>query len=601
MNTKLAEHQKHSHEKNSTLIQWLTFGMEAVWLLLVFLLPLIFFPNIFTTFELAKIVVFEGATVLLLLMFIGKYFLMGKSPSFDWDKYWYLWLSLLAFLGLYIIATIFSVAPALSFLGWYPRFQGLFTMVSYLIFGTVIFFELKSPQQRERLIITLMVGFFAVSGIAMSQKFLPGFLQWWNDSGFNGRIYGTMANPNYLASYIVMMIPLFIVNIFRKKFKIFSWIGLVVGISALLLTLSRAGFLAFFLSVLFLLVVVAVQRKAKKTLVILCLLPFLAGGFVWFVLANSQQTWIQNIPFVDRLTSSEENASSARERLEVWPAVLKQISVSPIVGFGPETFAVTFASFAPPTVNTREDQGEILDHVHNELLDWAVQIGVPGMIAYLCLILGLIVQGWKKKNNWWVLGFSSSILGLFIANQFGFSVTVQWVFLTLFAAVMLNILHQEDKGFSLVELGLGTFAKIGIFAVIAVLSVSFFWVHGVQMVQADAEMRNAYDGILELNSMVQNSGTADGSQIGELPQDDPNVNTLLAEVASHYKAAVKLAPAEPFFALNSAFAQLQWLYEGQKVSSVEISEAINNAFHAARLRGYDSFSVSVAREIGNGF
>ena len=632
-------------QKKLLILDWM---MEAVWLLMVFALPLFFLPNIFTTFELAKVVFFEGGAVLLLLLWILKYLFLGFSPSFQWEKYWYLWLSLLALAAFYFVATFFSVAPDISFLGWYPRFQGLFTFVNYLILGMVVFFELKSLKQRERLVVVLICGLLFVCGIALLQKFLPGFLQWWNDSEFNGRIYGTLANPNYLASYIVMMVPILIVNILRKKGRIFSWLVLLVAMTALFLTLSREGYLGCFLSVLFLFIVVAYRRKAKKTLVFLALMPMVLGGFVWLVFTNSQASWVQGTPFLERLTGNNENGSSAQERLEVWPAVLRQIWASPLFGFGPETFAVTFPAFAPASVNTREDQGEILDRAHNELLDLAVQIGIPGMIAYVCFIFGLVIQGIKRTSDgadvseqadlgnrsklrgkvelldraggkqsteqsyatevgamqkpvqknapnwnqetWLILGFASSILGLFVANEFGFSVTVQWVLLAIFAALMLNLLHSKD--FTAVKFclafGWGKCVQFGLFVIIAMMSLSFYWLHDINLVLADAKMRAAYEGVLALSSSG-NTGQ-DGAK------DEP-----LNEIIKNYRQALALAPTEPFYALNFAYADLQWLYEGQKISSVQEEEAINNAFHAARLRGYDSFSVSVAQEITHGF
>ncbi len=558
------------------------FLLETAWLITIFALPLVFFPNIFTTFELAKAAVFQGSVTLMFLLWVLKYFLQGTSPSVLIKSRKYIRTALALFLGFYILATVFSVAPEMSVFGWYPRFQGLFTLAGYCIFGLIVFFELRTEQQKKRLMLMMMASFLLVCAVALAQKFLPGFLQWWNDAAFNGRIYGTMANPNYLAAYIVMMLPLFVGNFFTKKLRIFSGVSLMLGIFALALTLSREGFLAAFLSLLFFFVVVAVWKRAKKTLAFLCILPFIFGGFVWYLISHQQESWVQNNPVLERLTTSQDNISSAQSRLEIWPAALHEILSSPFIGYGPETFAVTFPSFAPPTVNTREDQGEIVDHAHNELLDIAAQIGIPGMIAYLCFIFGLIVAGTRRflkpdavngdQDSWLLLSLCSGVLGLFIANEFGFSVTVHWVLLVVFAAIILNTLHQKD--FKTVHYQLHPAWKILFFVLVGVLSIGMFWLHDVSMVLADVHMRQGYDAIVG----------------GDFP-------TTVTE----YRTASQLAPVEAFYSLNFAYAELQRYYDGQKLSAVESVEAFERSLHAARLRGYDSFSLSVAKELQNTF
>ncbi len=566
--------------KISSLIRATDVFMETVWILMVFSLPLLFFPNIFTTFELTKVVVFKGAVTLLFLLWILKYFLGGAVPMFDGKYLKYVWIFLGGFLGFYLLATLLSVAPALSVFGWYPRFQGLTTFAGYAVFGVVVFFELRTPQQKDRLILALMSGLLLTCLVALLQKFMPGFLQWWNDAEFNGRIYGTMANPNYLAAYIVMIVPLLLSNLFRKKWRVFSVLCLIAGVSALLFTLSREGFLALFLSVLFFFIVIAHQRRAKKTLVALAVLPFIVGGLVWFLNTHQQDPWVHNNPFLVRLTTSEENVSSARSRLEIWPAVMRQIAVSPMIGFGPETFAVSFPSFAPDSVNTREDAGAIVDHAHNELLDIAVQIGVPGTVAYFCFLLGIVTIGTrlflKKRGQdadaWTVFAMSTGVLGLFIANEFGFSVTVHWVLLSLFSAVTLNTMGQKD--FTMVPYRLHFLVKGGVFALILILSAGMFWMYDIGMVMADAHMRQGYEAIVA----------------GDFET-----------TAREYELASEGAPVEQFYALNLAYAQLQRVYDGQKLSSMEAARAFYSALHASRLRGYDGFSLSVGQELQKAF
>jgi len=641
----------HSAAVESLAGQGLSVAMEAVWLVVLFALPLAFFPNIFTTFELAKVVIFHGAAVVLLLLWILKYFLTGgdadgrgvemhhaagrehgvgqgssagEAGSGASRAKHLIFVFLAGFLGFYVLATVFSIAPALSVFGWYPRFQGLLTVFSYVVFGWVIFFELRGSGQKKRLVFALLGGFLLTCGVALLQKFVPGFLQWWNDAEFNGRMYGTMANPNYLATYIVMMLPVAVGKLIINNYelgidgvsassgarlgralgwfgRVFPFVCIVSGLLTLLFTESRAGVLAAFLSVVFFLAVVAFKKRAMKTFAVLCAVPFLAGALVWIILANSQAGWVKNIPFADRLAANPESASSAETRLQIWPAALRQALASPVIGYGPETFAVTFPAFAPSTVNSQEGQGQIADHPHNELLDIAVQIGIPGMVMFLLFIGGLVVGGTRfflqtrdcfglkalamteadgaesSEDSWLALAFASSLLGLFVANEFGFSVTVHWVMLATFSAVLLNIFRQKNLA-AMDTMGTEMrrhrvplkILQCGLFVLVAALSMGMFWFRDIPMLAADAHMRLGYESIL-----------------------GGDYQTTVQE----YKTAASIAPTEAFYALNLAYAQLQRIYNGEKLSAVEVLNALNSASHAARLRGYDGFSLSVANEI----
>ena len=75
-------------DKNSEIVGCFTeFGkfteklIEFLWLTLIFIVPLVFLPNIFTTFELTKVTVFKVLVILMMLLWFLKYFVTGKSQS----------------------------------------------------------------------------------------------------------------------------------------------------------------------------------------------------------------------------------------------------------------------------------------------------------------------------------------------------------------------------------------------------------------------------------------------------------------------------------------------------------------------------------------
>jgi hypothetical protein len=100
-------------------------------------------------------------------------------------------------------------------------------------------------------------------------------------------------------------------------------------------------------------------------------------------------------------------------------------------------------------------------------------------------------------------------------------------------------------------------------------------------------MRNAYNGIID-------------SQIGIAIDTHGFTSEILQKVGiieKEFQSAVRWAPNESFYALNSSHFILGELFAGQKFSSVEIVSAISDVLQASRLRGYDGFSLSVYSEL----
>jgi O-antigen ligase len=517
--------------------------IELLWLTVVFALPLVFLPSLYTTFEIPKVVLFRVVTWIMLLLFlirIGRHGMkFGRSKMIKW-----LWIFGGAFLTFYLLATIFSTSPIVSIFGFYPRFQGLYTFSCYVIFALIVFLQIGSQADKtsretqvRRIIKTIFISVSLVSVIALLQKFLPGFLAFWNDQAFEGRIYGTMANPNYLGSILVMIIPLMLIrlveneeeskknratskNIFTKTMLV---LALLLNFTALYFTYSRAAFVGLAIGLFFAFWVMAKKKHSPGVFWVTVGGILVIVGFV-VVVNLFGQNWKST--FLERLKFQGQYTVSAETRLELWPAVTRQILARPLLGYGPETFALTFPNFAPKNINTSPLKGAYPDRAHNEILDMAVQIGIPGLMAYLGFLILFFVIATKKiindksQSSWYYLGLLSGILALFVSNQFGFSVTTLWVYFFLFVAVLLQYLPPDDNSkklaqrlfakskptipdtshsaVGLVEMGTSRMRINIFFKIIFVLLVLgagswFVFFHDVRLIEADLLYRKGVD------------------------------------------------------------------------------------------------------------
>jgi putative inorganic carbon (HCO3(-)) transporter len=133
---------------------------------------------------------------------------------------------------------------------------------------------------------------------------------------------------------------------------------------------------------------------------------------------------------VDQFQLMVVTHNAVQTRLEIWSAALDIIQKYPLTGIGMNTFRTVFWSLYPPTYIPA---GYDIGHAHNEILQTALDLGIPGMIAYLMILLITFVKLFK---NWPQIKEKSDILkGLILAVTF--SLAAHFVF-GLFDAVALG-------------------------------------------------------------------------------------------------------------------------------------------------------------------
>lgn len=455
------------------------------WLFAIVLIgtPLVFMPDLFLTFELPKAVFFRGLIeVIFLLCVVGIFFQekfsFPRIPKIFW---WMFFLFVLSF----VVATVFSVAPEMSFWGSYYRQQGLFMNLHYWLFFALIlvFFDKTTVGF---LIRSLMLAGFFVAVLGVFQKFFPFLSDFWDIDAFLGRIFSTLGHPNYLAAFLTLVLPLYCVEIFQKRGRTFWTFGALMLLIALVLTLSRAAFLGFVFSIWIFALLVIWRRGFRKIFAACVITPFALVAIILF-LAQA----FPSAPLLNRFTMHGENIRSVETRLVMWPAVISQIADRPFFGFGPETFAMTFQKYAPKALLRLEHFEYIADRAHNEFLDTAASIGIIGLLFYGLFLFVLLRIAFKSQNLYSVAA-GCGILALLITNQFGFSTTVHFTVFWLLAAIIL-LLNFEKREYAVTffrsaKLSFSLLTAAGLVFVFVLLPLH------VRTITADKAFRRVQDG-----------------------------------------------------------------------------------------------------------
>ncbi len=191
--------------------------IEAGWLAAVVCVPLFF--NIYTarTFEPDKITLLRSIAMVMILAWlvvaVDQIWIAANSDSNEtWQSRIWRWirqpmvLPTLVLVVVYIISTILSISPQVSLWGSYQRLQGTYSALSYIIVFALMAGHMNSRSQVERLVSTIIITSIPASLYGIVQRYGLDPLPWGGD--VETRVASTMGNPIFIASYLIMAVPL---------------------------------------------------------------------------------------------------------------------------------------------------------------------------------------------------------------------------------------------------------------------------------------------------------------------------------------------------------------------------------------------------------
>ncbi|MCX7883917.1 MAG: O-antigen ligase family protein [Caloramator sp.] len=392
---------------------------------IICIVPLIITPNRFDYYYQAK-----SYVIYTLCFFTSIPFL------FEFDKNYFsnkaIYYTIFIYIFLLTLSTIFSINIGQSIFGKIYRYEGYLTLICYII----IFIIASSKYVFSK--IHLVYLFLSSSIIS-----IYGILQY---LGYNivkvdpirakwiKYVYSTIGNPNFLGSYLVLILPVSIYCFLKTK-KILYLIITCLLYTTLLLTNTRSAWIGFAFSFLLLFIFSIKYKNNLKRLLFILVIIFSITSILNFYKNNTL------IKRFDSIVSDAKNASikstkseySGSTRIFIWKRTLKLIQNSPLIGYGPDTFDIAFMKNYKKDVN-RFIGNLIIDKAHNEYLQIAYASGIPSLITYLLFLILVIRNAFKNINkNILIIPLLCSISGYLIQSFFNISVVsvapVFWAFL----------------------------------------------------------------------------------------------------------------------------------------------------------------------------
>lgn len=227
-------------------------------------------------------------------------------------------------------------------------------------------------------------------------------------------------NRNHFAGNMEMVIPLCIgyaLSVMEKPQKIIFSMTAVIMVTALFLSLSRAGALCFLSSMIFMILMLRLGKglKNKVTFVYMLiivsflLLPVMGIG-----------------PLLERFgILFKEEALSPDSRLQIWREVLRIIRDFSLFGTGFGTFRNIF-----PVYKALPIQVPVL-YAHSDFLQLVSEIGLAGLAAaawFLTAFFKSVYPAWLGRHNPFakgiVLGGLTGILAILLHSFFDFNLQI---------------------------------------------------------------------------------------------------------------------------------------------------------------------------------
>ncbi len=410
--------------------------MEAVWLAALIIVPVFF--NVYSSriFEPDKIAIMRS----LALVGLGAWLVKAvEEGGVHWENFRregessfraFLRTPLLPYVAalalVYVIATLFSVTPRVSFWGSYQRLQGTYTMLSYMVIFSMVAATLRRKAQIERLVSVVILASLPIGLYGILQRFEIDPIPWGGDT--SRRVAANMGNAIFVAAYLIMAFPLTlgrIVDSFahilreddealvpqtaRGTVYVFT---AAIQLITIYFSLSRGPILGLLAGTFFIFVLLSLYwGKRWMTLTTIGTAGALGLFLVLLSIPNGPLETLRSNENIGRLGRVfETDSGTGRVRVLIWEGASELVwfhepirfpdgsedrvnLLRPLIGYGPESMYVAYNPFYPSELANIEARNASPDRSHNETWDSLVITGIFGLLAEQALFVAVFYYG----------------------------------------------------------------------------------------------------------------------------------------------------------------------------------------------------------------
>jgi len=273
------------------------------------------------------------------------------------------------------------------------------------------------------------------------------------DSG-TARISGTIANPGFLAAYLLFHLTFALTiitdKVLNQVWRYLAAISLVWLALGFLLTGIRGAFLGLLVgAVVFALGYLLWMQKSKVkywTLLIIAIF-FIAVGFL-FVFRHTEAVFRNKL--IGKYFNISLADSTVQTRLISWRGALNGLPDHLWLGVGPQKFDVVFNKYFDPRFYNLVGNETWWDRAHNMALEVLTTMGILGLLSYLAVGLALFWALFQlgrrcQEQRTEVLLLSSFLAAYFIQNLFVFDSISTYLTMSFLVGYIITITYSHGQ------------------------------------------------------------------------------------------------------------------------------------------------------------
>ena len=230
--------------------------------------------------------------------------------------------------------------------------------------------------------VAALIAALGVGEVLSGKAPLPGWLDPAHHASVKSRAASTFANPNLLAAYLALALPPALglsLAAEGTSAAVLAAVPAAAIFAGLVLTFSRGGWVACAAG-LALFALLVRRHPARRRL------ACLAAALALVVLAAAGQV-------VERAsTLGSTGELGIHQRVELYRGVLACIAQRPLAGWGLHSFETIYPRF-------RTVGGYYPLDAHDDLLQVAVETGLPGAALYAALLLAVLGAAWPRAGD----------------------------------------------------------------------------------------------------------------------------------------------------------------------------------------------------------
>lgn len=424
---------------------YLVWGIKGAMFLIPFI-PLVvttsaLFPYITGKNFAFRILVEFAAALWVPLIFSSKQYRLNNSPIL---------ISILFFTVIVGLADLFGVSPYNSFWSNYERMEGYITILHLTLFFMIISSVLRCKKDW-----IILFKLFVLASMLAGLYALIASLQHTNSPQFamiyGQRIYGTIGNPTFFASYLMLSMFIALILIFNtqsRSLKIFYLFIISINTIAIYYSSSRGSILAAIIGVgmMGLINILGKANPYGGKLIRKAVLSLIS----FFIILSVVFLSFRNADIIEQDRTLSRFATilsddSSQSRINTWMLTWEGIKERPILGWGQENFKGIYTVNPVPFANDQL----WFDRAHNIVIDWLVNAGILGLCSYLAIFGAAFYVLWiafqKKtipKNE--ALTIVTALTVYFIQNLFTFDTINSYLLFIVLLAYLDNIYSMKE-------------------------------------------------------------------------------------------------------------------------------------------------------------